>query len=360
MKKIIVAATLLAFIGFPCCLWAQDEKPEKKEATEKKQKKEKAGEWDKKQTEEIVIRNKGDKDMNLKVEIKGDKIIVNGKPLAEFKDDQVTINKRKMIIRDGDRTMAVDFGPDSRTFNMGQDFMKQWGGKENGGAFLGVTTERTEEGARVTDVTKGSAAEKAGLKKDDIITKVGDDAITDSESLSELIANKKAKEIVKIAYKRDGKEGSLKATLGQRKTGSMAFSYNGPDAKMRAFSMPKISGDLGGLNDMEEMSSAGNYFAPYASFPRQKKLGLKIQDTEEGDNVKIIDVEAGSAADKAGLKKDDIILEIGGNKVASTDDAREQLNPEEQKTSYPMKIKRNGTEMSVDVKIPKKVKTANL
>jgi serine protease Do len=40
------------------------------------------------------------------------------------------------------------------------------------GAFLGVTTEEAKEGAKITNVVKESAAEKAGLKKDDIITKV--------------------------------------------------------------------------------------------------------------------------------------------------------------------------------------------
>jgi serine protease Do len=95
-------------------------------------------------------------------------------------------------------------------------------------------------------------------------------------------------------------------------------------------------------------------------FSRQKKIGLKIQDTDEGGNVKIIDVEEGSAAEKAGLKKDDIITEIGGKKVTNTDEARQQLNPAQAKPAYPIKALRNGTEMIFDIKIPKKLKTADL
>ena len=97
MKKVLISVVALAFTSLPLYLMAQDGKPEKKEIEEKIEKKE---------TQEIVIRNKGGKDLNLKIEINGDKITVNGKPLEEFKDDQVIINNRKIIIRDGDGMMA--------------------------------------------------------------------------------------------------------------------------------------------------------------------------------------------------------------------------------------------------------------
>jgi serine protease Do len=95
-------------------------------------------------------------------------------------------------------------------------------------------------------------------------------------------------------------------------------------------------------------------------FPRQQKLGLKIQDTEEGNGVKVLDTDKDSPAEKAGLKKDDIVTEIGGKKIANTDDAREQLMENAEKSTYTIKAKRNGSEMSFDIKIPKKLKTANL
>ncbi|MEI9958550.1 MAG: PDZ domain-containing protein [Ferruginibacter sp.] len=38
-----------------------------------------------------------------------------------------------------------------------------------------------------------------------------------------------------------------------------------------------------------------------------------------------MDAETDSPADKAGLKKDDIVTEIGGKKVTNTDEAREEL-----------------------------------
>ncbi len=368
MKKLLLLVTVMALINLPFTISAQDIKEEKIIIEEKVDKKEKI---DKKETQEIIIRNKGGKDINLKVEVNGDKITVNGKPLAEFKDDEVSVDKRKITIRGGgDRMMTMDFDQDNM-MHFDKNFMKEWKGegKELIKPFLGVTTEKTDDGAKITEVVKASAAEKAGLKVNDIITKVGDQKITGEESLSELIAAKKPKEAVKISYTRNGKESSVKATLGERKVKeNMEFAFRSPGGKVRSFSAPRISGapniefyqdELADLQSSLGSMNGGDY-SPYPSFPRQKKLGLKIQDTDEGGNVKVIEVEAGSAAEKAGLKKDDIITEIGGKKVNNTDEAREQLNPEEAKSSYNLKALRNGVEMSFDVKIPKKLKTANL
>lgn len=375
MKKVIITITALTFISLPFYLKAQDEKQEKKEievTVDKKGNIEKGEKVEKKETEEIVIRNKGGKELNLKVEVNGDKITVNGKPLAEFEDGDVTINKRKIIIRDGDKMVAFGFNPEDMPFR--DDIMNQLkAAKEMIKPFLGVTTEKVKEGAKIIEIVKESGADKAGLKKDDIITKVGDEKITDGENLSGVISAKKPKDVVRITYMRNGKESSVRATLGERKMKqAMTFNYKLPRMKVRPFNAPEIFGEPNGdlmyedrLRDLESMApGTGHDLAPLIqfenSFPRQKKLGLKIQDTEEGGNVKVIEVEEGSAAEKAGLKKDDIITKIGGAKIKNTDDARGQLFPSDSKSAYTIKAKRNGNEMSFEVKFPKKLKTANL
>lgn len=344
MKKIVIAAAFIGFIGLPKWLWAQEDIKKDKE------------------TEEVIIRNKGDNDMKLKVEIDGDKIIVNGKPLAEFKDDQITINKRKIIIRDGDDMMAFDFGQGGHPFNFNGDFMDQFNNsKEETRPFLGVTTEKTDEGVKVTEIVEGSAAEKAGLKEGDIITSIDNEKVETASSLAKIIAGKKPKDEVKVYYLRNGKKANTKATLGERKEKrKMAFSFKGnPKDMLNRFNFP-IPPDAE-MYDGDNFSDNENGPLGKLHFlPRQKKLGLKIQDTEEGGNVKVIDVEDESAAATAGLQKGDIITEIGGNKINNTDDAREQLKPVEGKLNYTIKAKRNGKEMTFDVKIPKKLKTADL
>ena len=94
--------------------------------------------------------------------------------------------------------------------------------------------------------------------------------------------------------------------------------------------------------------------------PNQRKLGLRIQDLEEGEGVKVIDIEKESAAERAGLQKGDILVSIGGVKVGNTDDAREELRPSPSKNGYTIKAKRAGKEMIFEVKYPKKIKTLDL
>jgi len=365
MKKICIA--MLAFAALPFGLLAQDVREEKIEVTDTPATKDKK---EKKETREIIIRQKGDKHINLKVEVNGDKITVNGKPLSEFKDKDITINNRKMIITDG-MNMTGTFNFDSEGFEkfgetFGDGFMKSWGGEdeEGKGAFLGVTTESTGGGVKITEVVKGSAAEKAGLKKDDIITKIGDENITSPEVLSDVIGFKKPTDEIKVAYKRDGKNNTVKATLGKRKlskTRSFSFGSPGGNGNMRSFTFPPNAPappatNMEGFND-DILELQENALA--SVFPR-KKIGLKIQDTEEGGGVKVINVEDSTASFTAGIKKDDIITEINGKKIDNTDDAREELVPDEDKKLYKIKVNRAGTEMNFDVKIPRKLKTANL
>ena len=52
---------------------------------------------------------------------------------------------------------------------------------------LGVTTEKADKGVEIQDITKESAAAKAGLKEGDIITKIDDKKIEDPDDLSEAI-----------------------------------------------------------------------------------------------------------------------------------------------------------------------------
>jgi len=353
MKKLFLAALIL---GFGFTVQAQEDK-----VIEKKKDKE---------SQEIIIRSKGDKDKKITVVVDGDNVTINGKPMSEFKDDDVTVNRRTITIRDrnprGTMTMTVP----------GEGFMTEFDSfsgdeKMESRAFLGVTTEDAGEGAKITDITRESAAEKAGLKEGDIITKINDKKVDGPESLLEAITAQKPKDNVTIYYKRDGKENQVKATLGERKEyGTMAYSFSGPDGLARTYTIPRVPGIATAPEMYEKAMEAysmpraynldANKFSFAEGFYSRQRLGLKIQDTEEGNGVKILDVEKDSPAEKGGLKKDDIVTEIGGNKVKNTDEAREQLQENREKSSYNIKARRNGTEMSFDIRIPKKLKTANL
>jgi putative serine protease PepD len=55
---------------------------------------------------------------------------------------------------------------------------------------LGVKVESSEQGAKISEITAGGAAEKAGLKAGDIITKFGDRRIDESDTLVAAVRSK--------------------------------------------------------------------------------------------------------------------------------------------------------------------------
>ncbi|MFI8432477.1 S1C family serine protease [Streptomyces sp. NPDC079020] len=70
-------------------------------------------------------------------------------------------------------------------------------------------------GVALVSVTKGGAADKAGLRVGDIITKVGDAPVTTITSLSEALAGKKPGQKVAVTYTRGGSERTAEVTLGE-------------------------------------------------------------------------------------------------------------------------------------------------
>ncbi len=316
-----------------------------------------AQEGEKKVTEQINIIKSGDKDVKLTIEFSGDKITINGKPMMEFNEDGIVINNRQIIISDDLDIQGLP--PTAFGFSMDPSLSKRGNRMGKSRTYLGVVTEKAEEGVRIKEITKGSPAEKAGLQINDIITKVEDTKLNNSQDLYDAIVKRKAGDEVKIFYKRGKKDKVVRAMLMEKKEeGNMSFTFSGPNGS-KVFTIPEPPSPPDSPIPPfppEELNEWRENF----SFPRHQKLGLKIQDTEEGSGVKIINVEENSAAEKAGIKKEDIITEIAGKKINNTDEAREWLQENADSASYTIKAKRNGTEMSFIIKIPKKLKTTNL
>ena len=89
-------------------------------------------------------------------------------------------------------------------------------------------------------------------------------------------------------------------------------------------------------------------------------MGIKIEDTEGDTGVKITGIEENSVAEKAGLKQNDIITEVDNNKVNGVDDVRSKLMEIRDKMVYTLKVRRDGSERTVTINIPKVKKNAEL
>jgi putative serine protease PepD len=98
-------------------------------------------------------------------------------------------------------------------------------------AFLGVSSSdlsdlpddvksnfqvEVDEGAFITEVVPGSAADDAGLEVGDVITAIDGDDVSESNDVREQILDKDPGDKVEITFVREGEEQTVEATLGQR------------------------------------------------------------------------------------------------------------------------------------------------
>ncbi len=143
------------------------------------------------------------------------------------------------------------------------------------------------KGAVISEVTKDSPAEKAGVRPDDVVIGVDGRAIEDNNDLSRYIAGKAPNTTVRLKVVRNGAETELSVTLG-------TF----PDADDRDDSADTQKAQLGmTLRDMTPD------LAERLELPRGSK------------GVVVMSVEAGEAAEEAGLSRGDVIVSVNGAQV---------------------------------------------
>ena len=71
-------------------------------------------------------------------------------------------------------------------------------------------------GLRLSGVTAGSPADKAGLKLGDVIVEFGGKAVTDLQSYSDALYSHKPGDVVAVVVRRGTERLTLSVTLGQR------------------------------------------------------------------------------------------------------------------------------------------------
>ena len=334
MKFSAFAFAIALFV--PVSLLAQKDEKDKemKEKTEKKD------------VEQIIITRKGEKNEKVTVEINGDKITVNGKPLDEYKDKDGDLSVRLHKLKE-----LEGLTRGNATWNYNGDNNFQYFNEDANHAMLGVTTEKADQGVEIQDISKESAAAKAGLKEGDVITKVDDKKIEDPDDLSKAIKNHKPGDKVTVTFLRDKKEQKVTAELTKWK-GLGAMTLSGDNFKM----------DMGDFNKAMPRIKAvpGPYGQSWSWSGGSPKLGLSVQDTDDGKGVKVIEVDEESNSAKAGIKEDDVITEVDGKAVNSTDEIAKIVKESKDKNSVMLKLQRGGKTQNVEVKMPRKIKTADL
>ncbi len=162
---------------------------------------------------------------------------------------------------------------------------------------------KEKEGALISQVYAGSPAEKAGLKVGDVVTEVDGVKIKNSQDVVREVLKKKVGQKVNFVVLREGKRLEISVTTAQMPE---KIGKRGPAKPAKEWFGLKIS------NVTPEIA---------------KQLGLA-----KTEGVAIVGVQPNSAAQAAGLKPGDIILEVNHQKIFNEEDysaAIEKAKPEQ-------------------------------
>jgi len=153
-------------------------------------------------------------------------------------------------------------------------------------------------GALVSEVIEGGPADRAGVKRGDVITAFDKKEIKDSHELASLVAATPVNKEVPLRITRDGKELSLMVKVGKL----------GPE---------KAEGD-----SKAGESSQGKWGLQFEDLNPElaRQMGLK---NDQG--VVVVGVRPGSPAENASLQKGDLVLEVDRQPVRSAEDMKKKI-----------------------------------
>jgi len=181
-------------------------------------------------------------------------------------------------------------------------------------------------GALVAEVHPDTPAQKAGLKREDIIIEFNGQPIKEMNELPRLVAATTPGTKVKLKVLRDGKEKIIPLTVTELKEERFAKD----------------------TSDAEEDSPIGLVVEDLDA-QLARRLGLK-----ETKGVVVVRVESGSAAAEAGLQRGDVILEINGKEVPNIKGFQDILSKAPKKSFARILVKRRGRTLFFAVEIPEK------
>ncbi|HET9917992.1 MAG TPA: DegQ family serine endoprotease [Candidatus Binatia bacterium] len=226
----------------------------------------------------------------------------SGGPLINLRGEIVGINTA-IFSRTGGN-MGIGF---AIPINLVKELLPQLRGKGKvTRGFLGVLIQKVTpeiadslglekaQGALVANVSKDGPADKAGVKVGDVIVEFDGKEVKDSGDLPIIVARTPVDKKVRMKVVREKKEVVLGVAVGE-------------------------------LKDEEVVASA----------PEKGELGLTVQrltpqiaeslGLEKSEGVVVSAVEPGSAADEAGIRRGDVLMEIDRRPIRNLDEYRKSI-----------------------------------
>ena len=259
----------------------------------------------------------------------------SGGPLLNIKGEVVGINSAIFTGGMSQGNIGIGFAvPINAVKNIYEDLKK---GQVKRG-WLGVKIQmitpelqsalglKTPHGALISDVVKGSPAEKAGLKSGDVIIEFNKEEVPSTAQLPRMVGALKPGTEVEVKVLRDGSEKTLTVKLG-----------NMPEAAARV-ARSDVSEDIG-LSVSDITADMAQRF-----------------EVEAGSGVVVTDVAPGGPAASAGIRPGDIISEVNRKKVTDIGSYRNALAGSKPGDAVLFLVKRGDSSSFIAVKIPEKEK----
>jgi len=215
--------------------------------------------------------------------------------------------------------------------------------KSSVGAYLGVVLKNLSEqqlknlgikdsyGVKISKVIEDSPAEKAGLEKDDIILKIGNEKVFTRDQLSKMLKTFKPQQKTTLHIFRNGKQLDIEVVLGKKEF---------PD-----------------LDNFQQLSAAApsNIYIYRLNEKTDNSIGviLKSEETteENGKNkrterkIEIAEVMKNSPAEKVGLHAGDLIMNIDGKNIETIDEVEKILAKKQVGDKIKITVSRDGKEL---------------
>lgn len=205
--------------------------------------------------------------------------------------------------------------------------------------YMGVVTEEIDRenmsrygmnsarGVGISRVSEDSPADKAGLKKGDVILQFDGEPVTSARKLFRLIGEAAPEQTVRLTISRNGSEQQVSVKLGQRENSSRAYRAMIPNQGelLRRVPSPRV------WNSVPE--SLG-------FFSNNRRIGITTNTLTKqladffgvsgGRGLLITSISENSPASRAGLRAGDVITEVNNEKIEDADDFIRALNFKEE------------------------------
>jgi serine protease Do len=188
---------------------------------------------------------------------------------------------------------------------------------------LGLSEVR---GALVSAIQPGSPAERAGLRRGDVILSLNGAAVSDSNSLRNQVARMQPGTQVTITISRDNREQQLEVTLGELPTASS-----------------RGAGDDGGSGGMDQ-GKLGLRLEPLTS---DQAARLNLPAGAQG--LIVTDVDPAGPAAASGIRQHDVIEEVNRQRVRSVTDLQAAIERAGTKPSL-LLINRGGSSIFLTIR----------